>query len=326
MAGTDDPETNTETRKVNQDTASPIIIRIANPNTVGGGGGSTSLSVTDLANAKKAVAQVRRKHAQLTRDAATEAARIAKCLQHETKVMKAAAPTATNVITKPAAPKHKAAQKPAFAVGEYVQVEADLSPYQYCFGGRGVITAIEGQGEDVLVDVDLATGSKANGVPPSRLTKLKIDTPPPQRACKYAAPAAAQPSPKPPVPPLIDSMRHGAQHNQRKGFRRLQVLGAGSMDRPLTTSDYLIIGAEYRGLEAAKKVYAETSGVDVSSIGRTEKAKRSGKFKKGRRKWASPFSKMFFAHAWGISRGRIDTYAQARHEVMRSENRSHFGF
>ena len=127
-AGTDDPETNTETRKGNQDTA-PIVIRIANPNTVGGGGGSTSLSATDLANAKKAVAQVRRKHAQLTRDAATEAARIAKCLQHETKVMKAAAPTAANVITKPAAPKHKAAQKPAFAVGEYVQVEADLSPF-----------------------------------------------------------------------------------------------------------------------------------------------------------------------------------------------------
>ncbi|MEC8988768.1 MAG: hypothetical protein VYB66_05965 [Verrucomicrobiota bacterium] len=42
----------------------------------------------------------------------------------------------------------------------------------------------------MLVDVDLATGSKANGVPPSRLTKLKIDTLPPQRACKYAAPAA----------------------------------------------------------------------------------------------------------------------------------------
>ena len=57
-AGTDDPETNTETRKGNQDTASPIVIRIANPNTVGGGGGSTSLSATDLANAKRAVAQV----------------------------------------------------------------------------------------------------------------------------------------------------------------------------------------------------------------------------------------------------------------------------
>ena len=54
-AGTDDPETNTETRKGNQDTAAPIVIRIANPNTVGGGGGSTSLSATDLANAKRAV-------------------------------------------------------------------------------------------------------------------------------------------------------------------------------------------------------------------------------------------------------------------------------
>ena len=167
-----DPERNTQTRKgKNQATAAKRSSRQAKSKAGGGGGGSSGLSATDQANALKAVAKLKRQQAALVRDQKAELDRITKCLKHEASVMKAAAPTAIDKIMKHAPPKHKSASKdtPAFVVGDLVDVKQDLSPYKMCFGGIGTVTAVVGKEENMLVDVDLATGGKAKNVPPSRL-------------------------------------------------------------------------------------------------------------------------------------------------------------
>ena len=166
-----------------QDTAkaTTLILRRIAPSTTGDPASTATYeAITEAKRIEidKAARLAQRQAKAAAKRAKNEPANKAKCMAHMTAKRADEAPTDRSKLVRPLRQKVSiaAADTAAAAVGDFVDVDHDLSPGNRRFGGKGIVLAVHGVGGSTTIDVEAVNGVDMGrwwmGVPITAFTVL----------------------------------------------------------------------------------------------------------------------------------------------------------
>jgi len=268
----------------------------------------------------RAAATAARRAAKQAKD---EPANRAKCLSFMEAKRAKEAPTDRSSLVRPLRRKGSiaASDTAAAAVGDFVDVVADLSPGMWRFGGLGFVRFVHGVGGETTIDVEARNGPDEGkwwmGVPITDFTVL----PPPEdhklerRRAKPTGFSFAPPLLSVPPEPrlqgsLKDELVHGHRYSRRAGWRRRDLFGDDATGR-LTIEEKRACVADHRELSALL-VEMKKLPEQQRDKGAVLKRDGGGTFAKVDRAGALTCSYLL-THAWGVGKNSGKTFPkQAR--------------
>ena len=255
------------------------------------------------------------------KQAKNEPANKAKCLSFMAAKRADEAPTDRSSLVRPLRQKASiaAVDTAAAAVGDFVDVVADLSPGMWRFGGKGIVRYVHGVGGGTTIDVqDVTDGRWSMGVPITAFTVL-----PPAEDYKLER-RRAKPSGFSFVPPLLsvppaprlqgslkDELLYAHRYRRTRGWRRRDLFGDGATAKRLTIEEKRACVTDYRELAAMLLVMKQLPEQQRYK-GAVLKRDAGGTYAKVDRAGALTCDYLL-THAWGVGKNSGKTFpTQAR--------------